>query len=138
MIKYSTVGTNSVAHSREFYKAVLRPLGLVSVYETEHETMFAPKDAEIERSVFCVTLPFDGKAARPGNGTMTAFQANNIEMVKAVHAAALRAGGQCEGAPGPREYNDHMYIAYFRDLDYNKLAVVYFSSAPLAAYGSTD
>jgi predicted lactoylglutathione lyase len=41
-----------------------------------------------------------------------------------VHAKALELGGTDEGAPGPR--GDGFYAAYFRDLDGNKFAAVFF------------
>jgi predicted lactoylglutathione lyase len=55
---------------------------------------------------------------------MTAFLANDRGTVDLVHAAALAAGGQDDGAPGLRpQYHENYYGAYFRDLDGNKLCV---------------
>ena len=68
-----------------------------------------------------VTLPFDGEDASVGNGVMVAFSAGSAAAVDQVHAAALAAGGICEGPPGQRM--DNFYGAYFRDLDGNKLCV---------------
>src|SRR5581483_11191595 len=65
--------------------------------------------------------PYDGKAATIGNGMMVALAAPSKEKVAEVHAKALAAGGEDEGAPGFR--GDTFYGAYFRDLDGNKLCV---------------
>jgi len=55
---------------------------------------------------------------------MTASLANDRGTVDLVHAAALAAGGQDDGAPGLRpQYHENYYGAYFRDLDGNKLCV---------------
>jgi predicted lactoylglutathione lyase len=70
---------------------------------------------------FSVTLPFDGRAASVGNGSMTALSASGTQQVDAVHARALSLGGIDEGAPGPR--GEGFYACYFRDLDGNKLSV---------------
>jgi predicted lactoylglutathione lyase len=53
---------------------------------------------------------------------MLAFQAPDRAAVDAFHAAALAAGGACEGPPGVREGMDPVfYAAYVRDCDGNKL-----------------
>jgi predicted lactoylglutathione lyase len=70
-----------------------------------------------------VVLPFDGQGATGGNGTMVALMAASASVVDQVHAAALAAGGTCEGPPGQRM--DGFYGAYFRDLDGNKLCAFY-------------
>ncbi len=55
---------------------------------------------------------------------MTAFHAKDRGTVDLVHAAALKAGGQDEGASGFRpQYHENYYGAYFRDLDGNELCV---------------
>ena len=60
---------------------------------------------------------------------MFAFQAHNQHQVRTLHAAALAAGGQDEGAPGFRAtYGVNFYVAYLRDPTGNKIAL--FSSHP--------
>ncbi|RDL35720.1 Uncharacterized protein BP5553_06332 [Venustampulla echinocandica] len=45
-----------------------------------------------------------------------AFTAENAEQVRAYHAAALKAGGTCNGAPGPRpQYHPGYYGAFVLD-----------------------
>lgn len=71
--------------------------------------------------LLAVCRPFDDAAASVGNGQMLALNAPSKAAVDGVHAAALAAGGTCEGPPGQRM--DNFYGAYFRDLDGNKLCV---------------
>ena len=52
---------------------------------------------------------------------MVALSVETPEVIHAVHAAAMAAGGACEGPPGDR--GGGFYGAYFRDLDGNKLCV---------------
>ena len=52
---------------------------------------------------------------------LVALSAASPEVVDQVHAAAMAAGGTCEGPPGQRM--DNFYGAYFRDLDGNKICV---------------
>ena len=63
--------------------------------------------------------PFDGQVATVGNGSMFAFSFDTRGEVDRFHAKALELGGACEGAPGVRLGG--LYLAYFRDLDGNKL-----------------
>ena len=70
-------------------------------------------------------LPFDGRPASAGNGTMVAFSARSWREVEQFHAQALAHGGASEGAPGLRpQYTPDFYAAYVRDPDGNKLSAV--------------
>lgn len=60
---------------------------------------------------------------------MIAFGARDQAQVRAVHAAALAAGGADEGAPGFRpDYGADFFVCYLRDPQGNKVAL--FSSNP--------
>ena len=55
---------------------------------------------------------------------MVAFEARCQEQVRDLHAAALLAGGQTEGAPGFRpDYGPQFYVGYLRDPQGNKIAL---------------
>ena len=54
-----------------------------------------------------------------------AFSAADRKSVDAFHAAALRAGGADNGAPGVREnYGPHYYAAFVHDPDGNNIEAV--------------
>lgn len=90
---------------------------------------YALLGAETYQTEFYVKPPFDGQPATAGNGAMVAFEANTQDQVRALHAAALRAGGTDDGAPGFRaNYGPRFFVGYLRDPDGNKLAI--FSSNP--------
>ena len=60
---------------------------------------------------------------------MLAFEASSQAQVRALHAAALAAGGTDEGQPGFRaSYGPRFYVGYLRDPQGNKIAL--FSSNP--------
>ena len=120
MISYTTVGTNDLEGARAFYDAVLAPLGGRRIFTYERSQYYGGPD---RGAMFGITLPFDRTAATGGKGTMVALHADSRAAVDQVHAAALAAGGVCEGPPGQRMVK--FYGAYFRDLDGNKLCVVY-------------
>ena len=121
MIGYVTLGSNDFEKAKAFYDAVLAPLGADRTMSGETMQGYGGPG---EGPMLGVCKPYDGKPATGGNGTMVALTAKSREIVDAVHAAALAAGGADEGAPGLR--GDTFYGAYFRDLDGNKLCVFHY------------
>jgi len=119
VIGYATIGANDLERARAFYDAVLAALGGRRTLTYERSQYGGPDRG----AMLGVVLPFDGQAATSGNGTMVALSASSAAVVDQAHAAALAAGGRCEGPPGRRM--DTFYGAYFRDLDGNKLCVFY-------------
>jgi catechol 2,3-dioxygenase-like lactoylglutathione lyase family enzyme len=113
------VGTNDLAKARQFYDAVLAPLGCKRLKD------FGDKGSCWGQSTeeFIVLTPADGNPATPANGGTVSFEAPSRAAVAAFHQAALAAGGKDEGAVGPRTFWPHAYAGYVRDLDGNKLAV---------------
>jgi catechol 2,3-dioxygenase-like lactoylglutathione lyase family enzyme len=120
---YLTIGTNDLARAARFYDAVLAPLGFVRRATEVTELGYGlPED---RRTRIWVTLPFDGKPATVGNGTMPAFLASSQKAVRDFHRAALDAGGTDEGVPGLRPHGPGFFAAYVRDPDGNKLSAVH-------------
>lgn len=131
MIAYVTVGADDLAQAKRFYAAFLPALGY-QLRDGPEGLSYALPVAPGARPVlpdFYVKPPFDGAAASVGNGTMVAFEAGSQSEVRALHAAALAAGGASEGAPGFRDsYGAQFYVGYLRDPQGNKIAL--FSSNP--------
>ncbi|WP_299321397.1 VOC family protein [Parasphingopyxis sp.] len=120
MIGYTTLGTNDLEKARGFYDALFETVGAKRLMQMEEG--FTGYGTEMGQPMLCITPPYDGEKAVPGNGTMTALQADSREQVDALHAKALELGAADEGAPGIREPEEMgFYAAYFRDLDGNKL-----------------
>lgn len=120
MIGYITLGTKNLEKAVAFYDALLAELGAARFMQSERFVAWAVAP---DKPAFSVCLPYDGKPASVGNGTMIALTVNSSEKVDAVYARALQLGATDEGPPGPRM--DGFYAAYFRDLDGNKLNVFF-------------
>jgi len=120
MIGYTTLGTNNLERAVAFYDELFTELGAGRFMESERFVAWAVAP---DTPGFSVCLPYDGKAATVGNGTMIALIADSTDKVDAVYAKAMQLGATDEGPPGPRM--DGFYAAYFRDLDGNKLNVFY-------------
>jgi predicted lactoylglutathione lyase len=116
MIGYVTLGTADLARAAAFYDALLATIGASRYMESDR---FVAWTVSPTTPALGVALPYDGKPASVGNGTMVALLVDSRAKVDAVHKKALELGGSDEGAPGPR--GDGFYGGYFRDLDGNKL-----------------
>ncbi|KQI72902.1 glyoxalase [Loktanella sp. 5RATIMAR09] len=131
MIAYVTVGADDITRAEQFYSAFLPSLGYA--LEKFHGDLSYILPNQPEQSVafpdFYVKAPFNGQPATSGNGTMVAFEARSQAQVRALHAAALAAGGMDDGQPGFRaSYGPQFYVGYLRDPTGNKIAL--FSNDP--------
>lgn len=128
MFSHVTVGCSDLNRAARFYDQVFAELGLerrsVSADGGPASVCWVMPGEALPR--FYVYRPFDGKPASAGNGSMVAFIAASPAAVDAAFKAALTAGATNEGEPGERRhYGIGYYGAYFRDLDGNKVHVVY-------------
>jgi catechol 2,3-dioxygenase-like lactoylglutathione lyase family enzyme len=130
MFSYMVLGTNDLPRAMDFYDASLAPLGHGRIAEYDPDGTSAAWGIDDPGPHLWVTLPFDGRPARVGNGVMVSFLAESRAAVDAFHHAAITAGGADEGAPGLRpQYGPHFYAAYVRDPDGNKINAVCYRPA---------
>src|SRR5690242_18269985 len=100
MIGYVTLGSNDLDRARAFYSSLLAEIGGREVMRTDSGfTMYGVARGQ---PGICITKPYDGKPAAPGNGTMTAIVVKERAQVDALHAKALSLGAADEGKPGVR------------------------------------
>jgi catechol 2,3-dioxygenase-like lactoylglutathione lyase family enzyme len=117
MIGYAMLGSNNLPNALAFYDDVMAVIGATRIMGDEKFQVYG-----IGAPSLGICVPFDGKPATPGNGTMIALAAESRDAVNALHAKALALGGADEGAPGIRGGDGSgFYAAYFRDLDGNKI-----------------
>ncbi len=119
MIGYATIGTNDLEKATKFYDAVLAPLGGKRTFANGDRMQFYGSSAT--PGMIAVSKPYDEQPATAGNGTMFGLPAASKEQVDEAYAAAMAAGGVCDGPPGQRL--PIFYGAYFRDPDGNKVCV---------------
>ena len=116
MFAYVTLGTNDLERAGKFYDALLNEIGAGRVMEMPNAIFWATGPGS---PMLSAIMPADGNPASIGNGVMVALAAENPNAVDKLYSKALELGGTDEGAPGIRA--EAYYIAYFRDLDGNKL-----------------
>jgi catechol 2,3-dioxygenase-like lactoylglutathione lyase family enzyme len=70
------------------------------------------------------------RSSKAGGKAHFAFRVDHREEVEAFYAAAMRAGGEDNGAPGPRpDYGPSYYAAFVRDPEGNNIEVVCYAKA---------
>ena len=122
MIDHITFGVTDFARSAAFYDQAFAPLGVRRVFDvpTEHSDGVKVSGYGEDRSRFWIA---DERAT---TGMLhIALRAKTRAEVDAFHAAALRAGGVDNGAPGLRpHYHPDYYAAFVRDPDGHNIEAV--------------
>jgi catechol 2,3-dioxygenase-like lactoylglutathione lyase family enzyme len=122
VIDHLSLGVANLERSRNFYDAVLSPLGYVRLWHTARSIGYGPQGSAGEPLAF---IEHGADARPPGAGFHLALIAPSRAAVDAFHAAALGHGGVDEGAPGIREnYDPGYYAAFVCDPDGHRVEAV--------------
>jgi catechol 2,3-dioxygenase-like lactoylglutathione lyase family enzyme len=120
MLHHISFGVSDIARAAAFYDAVLAPLGFRRVWEDirpgedDQAVGYGLTDGNDK---FAIKQRAGGQLAA-GPGFHLAFAAPSRAAVDAFHAAALKAGGGDNGAPGLRpDYGPGYYAAFVIDPD---------------------
>ena len=123
MIDHTGIGVSNVARSASFYDAVLSALGLRRVMQLPENDGADGVGYGVDYPIFWIDR-FHPHSVKQH----TAFAAKNRAQVDAFHAAALKAGGTDNGAPGLRNtaegYPPGYYAAFVLDPDGNNIEAV--------------
>lgn len=121
-LSHVSLGTNDFARATSFYDAVLATVGCQRIME--HEGFAVAYGKQFPE--FWVQRPHDGGRAEKANGVHVAFLATSRKAVDDFHAAALKAGGASDGAPGPRPvYGKEYYGCFVRDPEGHKIEAMF-------------
>jgi catechol 2,3-dioxygenase-like lactoylglutathione lyase family enzyme len=122
MIDHVSVAVCDFAAAVDFYEAVLTPLGFAKLDGSATTVGFGKRYPE-----FWVNSRPEAALVGPDSGTHIALRAASAAAVEAFHAAALAAGGACDGPPGLRpQHGEGYYAAFIRDPDGNRIEAVTF------------
>jgi len=123
MIDHISVAVRDLDLSGRFYATLLAPLGLTKLREWPHGAIgFGKKYPE-----FWINRRDAMDRVADDSGVHICLRARDTAAVDAFHAAALKAGGASDGAPGLRpEYHAMYYAAFVRDPDGNRIEAVTF------------
>jgi catechol 2,3-dioxygenase-like lactoylglutathione lyase family enzyme len=123
MIDHISIAVRDLKKAELFYVALLAPLGMSKLREWPDAAMgFGKKYPEfwINKRTTMDRVADDG-------GVHICLRAPDAAAVDAFYAAALKAGGSSDGAPGLRaKYHTNYYAAFIRDPDGNRIEAVTF------------
>ncbi|HTV72076.1 MAG TPA: VOC family protein [Rhizobiaceae bacterium] len=113
MIDHVSIGVADVARSKRFYDAVLKPLGYDCLSNSPSSLGYG--NGQVALWVNAAERPVPPDMA---SGLHFCFAAPHRKSVKAFHAAALKSGGDDNGAAGLRaDYGDTYFAAFAIDPD---------------------
>jgi catechol 2,3-dioxygenase-like lactoylglutathione lyase family enzyme len=128
MIDHVSVAVRNIDLSTGFYEAVLGTLGILKLDVRPATVGFGKKYPE-----FWINRRGDTPALPDNFGGHVCFRARSTELVDAFFAAAIKAGGKSDGAPGLRpQHGEGYYAAFVRDPDGNRIEAVTFIGADKA------
>ena len=123
MIDHVSVAVRDLSTAEPFYAAALSPLGMRKLREWPNAAIgFGKKYPE-----FWINQRAAMTRVANDCGVHICLRATDMRAVEDFHAAALKAGGTSDGAPGLRtEYDASYYAAFVRDPDGNRVEAVTF------------
>jgi catechol 2,3-dioxygenase-like lactoylglutathione lyase family enzyme len=122
VIDHVSIPVRDLAAATQFYDAVLSALGLSKLEVRPATIGYGKRYPE-----FWLNARADAPAARADSGAHVCLRARSTEAVDAFHAAAVSAGGVCDGTPGLRpQHGEGYYAAFIRDPDGNRIEAVTF------------
>jgi catechol 2,3-dioxygenase-like lactoylglutathione lyase family enzyme len=123
MIDHISIAVRDLKNAEAFYAALLAPLGLAKLREWPDAAIgFGKKYPD-----FWINKRAAMDRVASDSGVHICLRAPDTVAVDAFHAAALKAGGASDGAPGLRpEYHGGYYAAFIRDPDGNRIEAVTF------------
>jgi catechol 2,3-dioxygenase-like lactoylglutathione lyase family enzyme len=125
MIDHVSIAVRDLAASARFYAEVLATLGYEKLADRPATIGFGKKYPEFWLNQRRNMTPVDADT-----GAHVCLRASSVEAVQAFHAAAIKAGGTSDGAPGPRSGQiGGYYAAFIRDPEGNKIEAATFAAA---------
>jgi catechol 2,3-dioxygenase-like lactoylglutathione lyase family enzyme len=122
MIDHVSIGVSDLDRAARFYEAALAPLGLTRQVTRPATIGFGKAYPE-----FWINLRAGMAHVAAETGMHICLRARTTADVDAFHAAALSAGGTCDGPPGLRPHDRvRYYAAFVRDPDGNRIEAVTF------------
>jgi catechol 2,3-dioxygenase-like lactoylglutathione lyase family enzyme len=121
LIGHLSFGVRDLARAAAFYDAALGALGFRRVWDSEKGVGYGLEEGKDKLAL----IPRED-AAPPAASFHLAFDAASRDAVDRFHAAALAAGGTCNGPAGFRpRYGAAYYAAFVIDPDGHRLEAVH-------------
>ena len=121
-LDHLSIPVRKYKQARKLYDAALGAIGMTVNMDADQACGFGANGEKI------LWLVRDKKAE---GSVHVALRVGSRKLVDAFHTAALAAGADDNGAPGPRpDYGPTYYAAFVRDLEGNNVEVVCYARGP--------
>lgn len=121
-IDHASLPVRRIAAARKFYVAALGAIGMTINLDMGDAFGMGSKNEK----VFWIS-----KSTKAAGDAHFAFRVDYREEVDAFYQAAVGAGGEDNGAPGPRpDYGPNYYAAFVHDPEGNNIEVVCYAKSP--------
>ena len=124
MLGYTTIGSNDLDKSVEFYDSLLALVNGKQIMALDRIKFYG---TDAGGAMLAVCKPHNESEAQCGNGNMVAIPGGSPEGADALYAKAIELGATDEGEPGQRM--PFFYGGYVRDHDGNKLCFFHMTPA---------
>jgi catechol 2,3-dioxygenase-like lactoylglutathione lyase family enzyme len=125
MIDHVSVAVRDLDRATRFYEAVLGAIGYAKLEVRPATVGFGKTYPEFWINLRAAMVPVEADS-----GAHVGLRVRTADLVDAFHAAALAAGGTCDGAPGLRpQHGEGYYAGFIRDPDGNRVEAVTFLKA---------
>ncbi len=122
MIDHVSIAVRDLDKAARFYQAVLGAIGYEKLEVRPHTVGFGKTYPEFWINLRATMMPIAADC-----GAHVGLRVRASDLVDAFHAAALAAGGSCDGEPGLRpQHGAGYYAAFIRDPDGNRIEAVTF------------
>ena len=111
MIGYSILGTNDITRAKNFYDPLMTLMGALPGPWTSETRLFYALAPGMP--MLAIAVPYDGRDATVGNGSMVALIVERRALVDAMFAKALELGGADDGPPGIRGRDPNVFYGEF-------------------------
>ncbi|HEY9214820.1 MAG TPA: VOC family protein [Ancylobacter sp.] len=124
MLDHVSITVSDFSRALPFWDAAMAALGVPCVWrETDRAGYGVRNRADDDGHTYITVLASRGTVN--ADNRHWCFRAPSWEAVDAFHAAALQAGGTCDGPPGLRAaYHTSYYAAFVLDPDGNRIEAV--------------
>ena len=85
MLGFTTIGTNNLHRSIEFYDELLSVIGFAGLRETERMKIYGTTK---DHGNFAIIVPFNKEKHEAGNGNMVAFNGKSKENINNLYLMA--------------------------------------------------